>query len=154
MHGGIAGVAAFDLNDIRAQPGGPVLINSNFMQLSFAPRHRNLCPSLARALRFRAHYSSSPLLSQHPTICPSCRAPLPTRLLACPKCFHIEHSHPGKNYDYYDLLETPKCPNPFIVNESRLKNNFRRVQRYVHPDVWAKQGEVHNTTLNFSYLFC
>ncbi|KAH9049334.1 hypothetical protein EDB84DRAFT_1261061, partial [Lactarius hengduanensis] len=76
--------------------------------------------------------------------CPSCGAPLPTRLPACPKCFHIEHSRPG--YDYYDLLETPKSPNPFIVNESRLKNNFRRVQRCVHPDLWATQGKIRNTT--------
>jgi molecular chaperone HscB len=62
-------------------------------------------------------------------------------LPACPKCSHIELSRPGSKYDYYDLLETPKTPNPFVVNESRLKNNFRRVQRYVHPDVWATQGE-------------
>ncbi|KAH9044491.1 hypothetical protein EDB85DRAFT_2191405, partial [Lactarius pseudohatsudake] len=36
--------------------------------------------------------------------------------------------------------------NPFIVNESRLKNNFRRVQRCVHPDLWATQGKARNTT--------
>ncbi|KAI9460577.1 hypothetical protein BJY52DRAFT_1118084 [Lactarius psammicola] len=118
------------------------------MQLSLALRHQNrhaavlcACPRLALTQRFRAYFSSSPLLSSHPTTCPSCSAPLPTRLPACPKCFHIERSRPGNKYDYYDLLETPKSPNPFIVNESRLKNNFRRVQRYVHPDVWATQGQ-------------
>ena len=152
MHGGITRVKAIDLNDIRcaqAQPGGPFLVY-RIMQLSLALRHRNrhavlcACPSLTR---FRAAYSSSsPLLSPHPTICPSCSAPLPTPLLACPKCFHIEHSSSGNRHDYYDLLEMPKSPNPFVVNESRLKNNFRRVQRYVHPDIWATQGEVHNTT--------
>jgi molecular chaperone HscB len=122
------------------------------MQLSLALRLRNrhLIP-LARTQRFRAHYSSSPLSSPHLTNCTSCGAPLPTRLPACPNCFHIELS-PENKYDYYDLLETPKSPNPFVVNESRLKNNFRRVQRYVHPDVWAAQGEVHNTTNYFSYL--
>ncbi|KAH9982894.1 Co-chaperone Hsc20 [Lactifluus volemus] len=78
-------------------------------------------------------YSSSSLL------CSSCRAPLPTRLPACPNCFHIER--PVNKYDYYELLETPKSPNPFIINENRLKDNFRRMQRYVHPDLWAAQGE-------------
>ncbi|KAH8994364.1 hypothetical protein EDB86DRAFT_2829861 [Lactarius hatsudake] len=39
------------------------------------------------------------------------------------------------------MSQTPKSPNPFVVNESRLKNNFRRVQRYVHPDLWATQGK-------------
>jgi len=117
------------------------------MQLSLALRHRNrhavlcACPRLPLTQRFRAYFSSSPFLSPRPTVCPSCGAPLPTRLLACPKCFHIEHSRPGNTYDYYDILETPKSPNPFVVNESRLKNNFRRVQRHVHPDVWAVQGE-------------
>ncbi|KAH8988352.1 hypothetical protein EDB92DRAFT_2090061 [Lactarius akahatsu] len=112
------------------------------MQLSLALRHRSrhaAIPRLALTQRFRTYFPSPPLLSPHPTICPSCGAPLPTRLPACPKCFHIEHSRPG--YDYYDLLETPKSPNPFVVNESRLKNNFRRVQRYVHPDLWATQGK-------------
>jgi molecular chaperone HscB len=81
-------------------------------------------------------YSSSSL------VCSSCRAPLPTRLPACPNCFHIER--PVNKYDYYELLETPKSPNPFIINENRLKDNFRRMQRYVHPDLWAAQGEVRN----------
>jgi molecular chaperone HscB len=90
-------------------------------------------------LRLPFHHHIRPTVS-------SCGAPLPTRLPACPKCSHIELSRPGSKYDYYDLLETPKTPNPFVVNESRLKNNFRRVQRYVHPDVWATQGEVRNAT--------
>ncbi|KAH9178725.1 hypothetical protein EDB89DRAFT_973148 [Lactarius sanguifluus] len=114
---------------------------TKIMQLSLYLRQRNrhAIPRLALTQRFRAYFSSSPLLSPHSTICPSCGAPLPTRLPACPKCFHIEHSRPG--YDYYDLLETPKSPNPFVVNESRLKNNFCRVQRCVHPDLWATQGK-------------
>ncbi len=153
LHGGITEVRAIDLNDIRDtwhKPSPAVRFwFTEFMQLSLALRHRNrhtvLCafPRLALTQRFRAY---SPLLSPHPTVCPSCDAPLPTRLPACPKCFHIERSRPGNKYDYYDLLETPKSPNPFVVNESRLKNNFRRVQRYVHPDVWATQGQVHHST--------
>ncbi|KAI0308200.1 hypothetical protein B0F90DRAFT_1680936 [Multifurca ochricompacta] len=87
--------------------------------------------------------STRPFSSSSPTpVCPSCAAPLPTTLPACPKCFHIERPTQNKKYDYYELLETPKSPNPFIVDESRLKNNFRRMQRYVHPDLWASQGEV------------
>ena len=83
-------------------------------------------------------YSSLPS-----TVCTSCGAPLPTRLPACPTCSHIER--PIHKLDYYELLETPKSPNPFIVNESQLKNSFRRMQRYVHPDLWASQGEVRYT---------
>jgi molecular chaperone HscB len=63
-------------------------------------------------------------------------------LPACPKCFHIER--PINKYDYYELLETPKTPNPFVINEGQLKNNFRRMQRYVHPDLWASQGQVRH----------
>jgi molecular chaperone HscB len=80
-------------------------------------------------------YSSSPS-----PLCASCAAPLPTRLPACPKCFQIER--PIKKYDYYELLETPNSPNPFVINEGQLKNNFRRIQRYVHPDLWTSQGKV------------
>jgi hypothetical protein len=80
-------------------------------------------------------YSYSPS-----AVCSSCGAPLPTPLPACPKCSHIER--PTNKFDYYELLETPKSPNPFIINESQLKNTFRRVQRLVHPDLWTSQGEV------------
>ena len=86
-------------------------------------------------------YSSSPS-----PLCASCATPLPTRLPACPKCFQIER--PIKTYDYYELLETPKTPNPFVINEGQLKNNFRRIQRYVHPDLWAFQGEVRHAKSN------
>ncbi len=119
------------------------------MPLSLALQHQRALfrayPRLTLAHRFRPYFPSSPLSSPYPTICPSCAAPLPIRLLACPKCSHIERPPPGDKYDYYDLLEAPKSPNPFVVNERRLKNNFRRVQRYVHPDLWATQGEVHNS---------
>lgn len=89
-------------------------------------------PLLQRASIRLYSSSTSPL-------CASCAAPLPTRLPACPKCFQIER--PIKNYDYYELLETPNSPNPFVINEGQLKNNFRRIQRYVHPDLWASQGK-------------
>lgn len=81
--------------------------------------------------------------SSHPAACTSCGAPLPTRLPACPKCSHIER--PANKLDYYELLEMPKSPNPFIINESQLKNTFRRMQRYIHPDLWASQGKVRYT---------
>ena len=95
-----------------------------------------LCRPLLQRASIRL-YSSSPS-----PLCASCAAPLPTRLPACPKCFQIER--PIKKYDYYELLETPKSPNPFVINEGQLKNNFRRIQRYVHPDLWASQGEVRH----------
>jgi molecular chaperone HscB len=81
--------------------------------------------------------------SSNPTVCTSCGAPLPTRLPACQKCSHIER--PTNKLDYYELLETPKSPNPFIIDESQLKDSFRRMQRYVHPDLWTSQGEVRYT---------
>ena len=87
---------------------------------------------------FHRLYSSLPS-----PLCTSCATPLPTRLPACPKCFHIER--PINKYDYYEILETPKSPNPFVINEGQLKNNFRRMQRYVHPDLWTSQGEVCHT---------
>ena len=121
------------------------------MPLLLALRRHLVLSACPKLTPFRAFLSSSPLSSPHPTNCPSCSAPLPTRLPACPKCFHIELSRPGGKYDYYDLLETPKTPNPFVINESQLKNNFRRVQRYVHPDVWTTQGEVHNAT-NWTFV--
>ena len=93
-----------------------------------------LCRPFLQRASFRL-YSSLPSLH-----CASCAAPLPTRLPACPKCFQIET--PIKKYDYYELLETPNTPNPFVINESQLKNNFRRIQRYVHPDLWTSQGKV------------
>ncbi|KAI9512583.1 Co-chaperone Hsc20, partial [Russula earlei] len=77
--------------------------------------------------------------SSSSAVCPSCGALLPTPLPACPKCFHIER--PINKYDYYELLDTPKHPNPFVINENQLKNNFRRMQRYIHPDLWASQGQ-------------
>src|SRR5580692_13162767 len=81
--------------------------------------HRRLV-SAQRVTKLSARvHSSSPLPS---AVCTSCAAPLPTRLPACPKCFHIER--PVNKYDYYELLETPKSPNPFDINESQLKNNF------------------------------
>ena len=100
--------------------------------------YRRLVSTQQISNRFIRPYSSSPY-----SVCASCGAPLPTRLPACPKCSHIER--PTNKLDYYELLETPKSPNPFIVNESQLKNTFRRMQRYVHPDLWASQGEVCHT---------
>jgi len=107
------------------------------MRSSLAYHHKALFGAyriLSSVQRSTRLYSSS-----SSGICTSCGASLPTRLPACPKCFHIER--PINKYDYYELLETPKHPNPFIINETQLKNNFRHVQRHVHPDLWASQGQ-------------
>ncbi|KAI0068190.1 hypothetical protein BV25DRAFT_1782010, partial [Artomyces pyxidatus] len=73
------------------------------------------------------------------SVCPSCGSPLPTPLPACPKCFHIERM--PNEQDFYQILDTPTAPNPFIVDPASLKNSFRNIQRYIHPDVWTPQGE-------------
>ncbi|KAI0296206.1 hypothetical protein BC826DRAFT_1005881 [Russula brevipes] len=89
--------------------------------------HRHVCRTLLAA-RQRVTRPAPRLYSSLPSpVCPSCGAPLPTRLPACPKCFHIE-----RPVDH---------PNPFIINESQLKNNFRRMQRYVHPDLWTSRAK-------------
>ena len=106
---------------------------------------RRLIPTQRITNRSIRLYSSLPS-----TVCTSCGAPLPTRLPACPKCSHIER--PIHKFDYYELLETPKSPNPFIINESQLKNSFRRMQRYVHPDLWASQGEVRCAEYDFAFV--
>ncbi|KAI0047835.1 Co-chaperone Hsc20 [Auriscalpium vulgare] len=74
-----------------------------------------------------------------PTVCPSCHSPLPTPLPACPKCFHIEGL--VTEHDFYRILDTPSTPNPFKVDPVRLKNSFRNIQRYIHPDIWTPHGE-------------
>ncbi|KAI0275063.1 hypothetical protein BC834DRAFT_28123 [Gloeopeniophorella convolvens] len=104
--------------------------------------HRPLLATSRTTLVPGATYIPSRLYSASlspPTTCPSCGAPLPTRLPACPKCFHIER--PGNKYDFYELLNAPKSPNPFIVDEGQLKDSFRHAQRFVHPDLWATHGE-------------
>jgi len=113
------------------------------MQLSLGHHHhaflgafRRLIPTQRVTNRSIRLFSSSPS-----TVCTSCGVPLPTRLPACPKCSHIERPININKFDYYELLETPKSPNPFIIDENQLKNTFRRMQRYVHPDLWASQGE-------------
>jgi molecular chaperone HscB len=121
-----------------------IVMMTSGMQSSLRYHQQALLSASRRLLitqRYTRPYSSLPSL-----VCPSCGAPLPTRLPACPNCLHIEH--PVNKYDYYELLETPKTPNPFIINENQLKDNFRRMQRYVHPDLWASQGEVRNTKIS------
>jgi molecular chaperone HscB len=112
--------------------------------MQFSPgRHQYGLLGAYRRLVSTQRIPTSPIRaysSSHPVACTSCGAPLPTRLPACPKCSHIER--PTNKLDYYELLEMPKGPNPFIINESQLKNTFRRMQRYIHPDLWASQGKV------------
>ncbi|KAI0322333.1 hypothetical protein OF83DRAFT_1094751 [Amylostereum chailletii] len=109
--------------------------------------HTHSTPVFLRAFATVPPHSSHSL----PAVCPSCNSQLPTRLPACPKCFHIQRIH--DDHDYYDILDIPFTPNPFLVDASRLKQHFRNVQRYVHPDIWTPHGEVKvNTARDLSGL--
>ncbi|KAA1471477.1 hypothetical protein DENSPDRAFT_819743 [Dentipellis sp. KUC8613] len=90
--------------------------------------------AITRAPRPRL-YSSTAL----PSVCPVCHTPLPTRLPACPKCFHI--SPIDSSHNFYEILNVPSRPNPFVLNLPSLKASFRQAQRSVHPDVWAVHGQ-------------
>lgn len=96
-------------------------------------------PSRTSPLALRAYSTGS---KPRNSACTSCGAPLPTPLPACPKCFHIDTIPP--NPSYYELLGLDTDPelNPFIIDAKDLQRKFRNVQRYIHPDVWASQGEV------------
>ncbi|THH16895.1 hypothetical protein EW146_g3827 [Bondarzewia mesenterica] len=103
-------------------------------------------------LRPRPHAPALPLLASHsafllrrhlhtplPTLCPSCKAPLPTPLPACPRCFYIECLREPKP-SFYEILDIPSEPNPFVIDTFKLQAKYRNVQRYIHPDTWASQG--------------
>ncbi|KAL4267125.1 HscB family protein [Pleurotus pulmonarius] len=42
---------------------------------------------------------------------------------------------------YHELLGLPEDTNPFSVDTTALKSNFRRAQQICHPDSWASKGE-------------
>ncbi|EKM61045.1 uncharacterized protein PHACADRAFT_51528, partial [Phanerochaete carnosa HHB-10118-sp] len=71
--------------------------------------------------------------------CPSCSAPLPTSLPACPKCFFI--SRPSKSTTYFDIMGLSHSPNRFDVDPMDLKHRFRELQRNIHPDKWSAKGK-------------
>ncbi|KAL0581611.1 molecular chaperone [Marasmius crinis-equi] len=71
--------------------------------------------------------------------CPNCSQPLPSTLPACTKCWHISTINPDTRA--HDILGVPYHPNPFLVDQSLLKNNFRRSQAACHPDTWASKGD-------------
>jgi molecular chaperone HscB len=96
---------------------------------------RRVQPTLVPALASGRRYLSKGLYKD----CPSCGAPLPTLLPACPKCRFIASipqevpRHEVFNLDY---------SNPFEVDEGNTKNTFRRLQKVVHPDLWSASDKV------------
>ncbi|KAI0094895.1 Co-chaperone Hsc20 [Irpex rosettiformis] len=69
--------------------------------------------------------------------CPSCGAPLPTNLPACPSCFEIQPL--PQDASLYEIMEIPEDVR-FDVDEDLLKRNFRQIQRVIHPDKWSSKG--------------
>lgn len=104
------------------------------------------------------HYSARVLSSSTSPrlLCPSCSKPLATPLPACTSCWHIE-TRPiatGSKYNLYELLNVPSQPNPFLIDEKQLKNNFRNAQSTCHPDTWASRGEVSSLFLQVIRSIC
>ncbi|ESK86656.1 hypothetical protein Moror_9717 [Moniliophthora roreri MCA 2997] len=75
---------------------------------------------------------------QDTKLCPNCSQPLPTALPACTKCWSI--SQISSQSRHHDLFQLPYNPNPFIVDESFLKRQFRQSQAICHPDTWVSKG--------------
>lgn len=107
--------------------------------------HSRPLPTSLCALR-----SYSTEIKPRKSVCTSCGKPLPTPLPACPNCSHIE-SIPS-NPSYYELLGLDVDPklNPFVIDSKDLQQKFRKVQMYIHPDVWASRGEVRSISPHFA----
>lgn len=84
------------------------------------------------------HLSAS--ASSKQSQCPSCSAPLPTSLPACPQCFFI--GRPSKATTYFDIMGLSNNLNPFNVDPVDLKHRYRELQRVIHPDKWSGKGNV------------
>ncbi|KAI3622459.1 hypothetical protein WG66_015320 [Moniliophthora roreri] len=80
---------------------------------------------------------------QDTKLCPNCSQPLPTALPACTKCWSI--SQISSQSRHHDLFQLPYNPNPFIVDESFLKRQFRQSQAICHPDTWVSKGSDFHT---------
>lgn len=98
--------------------------------------HRRILSACPTDFASRPRYISVKTL---PSGCPSCQAPLPTPLPACPKCFYIAQVSP--NQTYYQVLDAPYEPNPFLVDLGKLRTQYRNLQWCVHPDIWTARGE-------------
>ncbi|EIN13742.1 Co-chaperone Hsc20 [Punctularia strigosozonata HHB-11173 SS5] len=104
-----------------------------------------LRPSIAPGSRWNSTNSTPKSYGN----CPSCRAPLQTRLPVCAKCSYISPAPP--TLTHHDIFDIPYEPNPFVVDVGELKHRFRNVQRVVHPDTWSSKGpEKHRLAENLS----
>jgi molecular chaperone HscB len=69
--------------------------------------------------------------------CPSCGTSLPTTLPACPKCRWIDTL--DGTVRRHDVFEVPYA---YSVDQTAVKQAFRKLQRVVHPDLWADSDHV------------
>lgn len=85
----------------------------------------------------RRNHSSS---TSRPKLCPSCASPLSSALPVCTNCSYIAPI--PESMTYHEMLGASYDPNPFVLDVSELKNQFRRVQAVVHPDRWVAKPQV------------
>ena len=96
----------------------------------------------------RRNHSSS---TGRPKLCPSCTSPLPSALPVCSSCSYIAPI--PESMTYHEMLGASYDPNPFVLDVSELKNQFRRVQAVVHPDRWVAKPQVsHSCYYGFIWL--
>lgn len=98
------------------------------------------CPN--PALVFKRYESSDAKPSAK--TCPSCSAPLPTNLPACPSCFTIQPL--PQETSFYEILQIPEDVR-FDIDDDLLKRNFRQIQRVIHPDKWSSKGPVSTSEI-------
>ncbi|OBZ80008.1 Iron-sulfur cluster co-chaperone protein HscB, mitochondrial [Grifola frondosa] len=104
------------------------------------PRPAFALPSAIPQTHLRRYINTS----QNPKRCPACSAVLPTPLPVCPSCAYIAKL--PKSMTYYDMLDVPYEPNPFVVDTARLKARFRSAQAIVHPDRWVGKSTDQQAT--------
>ncbi|KAI0801254.1 Co-chaperone Hsc20 [Fomes fomentarius] len=95
-------------------------------------------PRPYRSLGARRTYSSAFTDSK---LCPSCSSPLPTALPVCTNCSYIAPI--PESMTYHEMLGAAYEPNPFVVDPTAIKNQFRAVQAVVHPDRWVAKPPDH-----------
>jgi hypothetical protein len=121
--------------------------------LRLAPR-RAFAPVLQKLGSTTPRYVSTPRAFIHTSVpqshsfrpslglnaCPSCSRPLPSPVPACTNCWNIFSLPP--DISHHELLGLSYEPNPFSVDLSALKHQFRQAQAVCHPDAWASKGAV------------
>ena len=92
-------------------------------------------------IRLTRRSHSSPI--SRPRLCPSCASPLPSALPVCSNCSYITPI--PESMTYHEMLGASYDPNPFVLDVSELKSQFRKVQAVVHPDRWVARPQVSHS---------